>query len=86
MVFSLGPTAESMKETMLTTRRKDTVSSTGQMAESMKVDGRMVNNTVLEPTPVLVARPSRENGKMERDSNGSVHDHNFLHFNFSENT
>jgi len=68
---------ESMKENMLMTRKKVTVSSTGQMVESTKVAGRMANNMALEPTLVLVAELSKESGPTERDLDGC---HNDLHF------
>tara|TARA_B110000503_G_C6839505_1_gene286231 strand:+ start:409 stop:570 length:162 start_codon:yes stop_codon:yes gene_type:complete len=50
---------------MIKKRVKD--NSSGQMAESMKVVGKMVNNMVLEPILQRQAKLSRDNGKKEKD-------------------
>jgi len=70
MVFSPGLTEDDTKEIMSMTRRKDMVCSTGQMVESMRVDGKMENNMESVLTQVLEERPNKENGQMERDSDG----------------
>jgi len=56
-----------MKVTTLMIRRKVTVYSTGQMAESMKEDGKMVNNMVLVHIHQQVAKPNKANGKRVKD-------------------
>lgn len=67
MVLSPGPMAEDMKVTMSMTRRKVTVSSSGQTAGNTKVAGKMVSNTVLVLTLQPVERPSKVSGKKEKD-------------------
>jgi len=71
VVFSLGPMAEDMTVTTLMTRKKDTVNSTGQMAESTKVDGKMVSNMVLVPIHQQVVKPNKANGRKVKDLIGS---------------
>jgi hypothetical protein len=59
--------AEGMKVTMLMTRKKDMVYSTGQMVESTKVAGKTVSNMVLVPTHQPVVKPNKVNGKRAKD-------------------
>ena len=59
--------AEGMKATMLMTRRKVTVYSTGPMAESTKVAGRMENNMASVHTHPQAAKPNKANGKRVKD-------------------
>ena len=42
------------------------VFSTGPTEENMKVAGKMVNSTELEPTLQLVVKPNKDNGKMAK--------------------
>jgi len=55
----------------LTIRKKDKADFSGPMDENMKVDGEMASNMELEHIPQQVVRPSKVNGKRERDSIGS---------------
>lgn len=50
MVFSLGTMVDVMKASTSTTKNKVREFSTGQMAESIKVAGKMVSSTALEST------------------------------------
>ena len=59
--------AEDMRETMSMIRRKAMVYSSGLMEENMKVDGKMVSNTVLVLIHQPVERPSKETGKRVKD-------------------
>jgi hypothetical protein len=52
------------------TRKKVTVYSSGQMDVNTRVAGSMVNNTEQEHTAQLVAKLKKDNGRMERESNG----------------
>jgi len=80
--FSLGLMEEDTKVIMLMIKRKVMVFSTGQMVENMKEDGKMVNNMESEHILVLVEKPNKENGKMERDFNGFHNDYSLkiIHF------
>jgi hypothetical protein len=60
------------KETMSTTKKKAKVYFSGQMEGNMKVGGRMVNNTELEPIPAQAEKLSKVNGKMGKDFNGCL--------------
>ena len=59
--------AGDMKEIMSMIKKKVKVFSSGQMAESMREDGKTENNTVLEPTPPLVVKQNKESGKRVKD-------------------
>lgn len=58
---------EGMKVTTLMTRKKDTVYSTGQMAESTKVAGKMVNSMVSVHIHPQAEKPNKANGKKVKD-------------------
>ena len=62
--------AGDMKVIMSTIRKRVKVFSSGLMAESMKEDGRMENNTVLEPTHQQAVKQSKESGKRVKDFTG----------------
>ena len=62
--------AGDMKVIMSTIKKRVKVFSSGLMAESMKEDGRMENNTVLEPTHQQAVKQSKESGKRVKDSTG----------------
>jgi len=61
---------ENTKEIMQTIKKKVRALSTGQMAGSMKVAGKMENSTAMEITLLQVAKSNKEDGKKERDFNG----------------
>jgi hypothetical protein len=71
-VYSLGLMAEDMRETTKTIRKKAKENSFGLMEESMREAGKMENNTEWVLTHQPVANRSKVNGKMERDSTGSI--------------
>jgi len=52
-------------------RKKEMEPSIGQTVDSIKVAGKMVNNTVWEHTPQPLENPNKESGKTERDFTGS---------------
>lgn len=52
-------------------KKKVRVLSTGLMAGSMKVAGKMENSMAMEITLLLVAKSNKEDGKKERDFNRS---------------
>ena len=51
-------------------KRKVKALSTGQMAGSTKVAGKMENSMVMEITLLPVAKSNKEDGKKERDFSG----------------
>jgi len=61
---------ENTKEIMQMIKKKVRVLSTGLMAGSMKVAGKMENSMAMEITPLQVAKSNKEDGKKERDFNG----------------
>ncbi len=65
--YSLGQMVEDTKENMWTIKKRAKDNSSGQMVESMKVAGRMVNN--MESVPILQhqAKLNKDNGKKEKD-------------------
>jgi hypothetical protein len=69
---SLGKMDESITVNTKTTRKKASEPSLGQMAESMLVIGDKENNTEKEPIQLQKEMKSMENGKMERESDGST--------------
>ena len=70
VVFSPGLMAEDTRVTTSMTKKKDKDLSIGQTVENMKVAGKMVNNTELVPTHPPAEKPSKENGKKEKDCTG----------------
>ena len=58
---------EGMKVTMLMTRKKDMVYSTGLMEGNMKEAGKMVNNMELVLTHQQAVKPNKANGKKVKD-------------------
>ena len=70
MVFSFGQMVEDTRVTTSMTKKKDKDLSIGQTVENMKVAGKMVNNTELVPTHPPAEKPSKENGKKEKDCTG----------------
>jgi len=70
MVHSLGLMVENMKEIMQMIKKKVKELSTGLMAGSMKVAGKMENSTAMEITPPQAERSNKEDGKKEKDFSG----------------
>ena len=65
------------------TRKKDTECSIGQTEESTMEGGKTENKTVSEPTPQLAVKPSKVNGKTEKDFIGfKTNDHILTTFGF----
>ena len=54
--------------------------SIGLMAESMRVDGKMENNTELVLTPQLAVKQSKESGKKVKDFTGFKTNETIFHF------
>lgn len=63
--LSLGLMGAATLETTSTTKRRAMGFSRGRTVVSTMANGPMVSKTVLEPSPLLQVRLSRENGKME---------------------
>jgi len=70
MVHSLGLMVENMKEIMQMIKKKVKELSTGLMAGSMKVAGKMESSTAMEITPLQVEKSNKEDGKKEKDFSG----------------
>jgi hypothetical protein len=69
-VPSNGLTRENTKASMLTTKRRVTVFSTGPMVASTMDSGKMENNTAAESTPTIRELLEKENGSKESAPNG----------------
>ena len=61
---------ECTKETTLMTRSKDMEFSHGLMEEDIRASGKTENNTELESILLQKEKKRKENGKMERESDG----------------
>jgi len=61
---------ENMKEIMQMIKKKVKELSTGLMAGSMKVAGKMESSTAMEITPLQVEKSNKEDGKKEKDFSG----------------
>ena len=75
-----------MKDSILTTKKKDMETFTGRMGENMREDGKMESSMESECTLLRVEKQSKENGRMEKDFNGLMNrDENIVFFrlNFS---
>jgi hypothetical protein len=72
MEYSHGQMEEDMKGNILMIKKKGMVTFIGQMVENTKADGKMVNSMELVYIHLQVEKQSRENGKMEKDFNGST--------------
>ena len=86
MEYSHGQMEEDMKDSILTTKKKDMETFTGQMGENTKEDGKMESSMELVCTLLRVEKQSKENGRMEKDFNGLMNRDEkivFLQFNFS---
>ena len=59
-----------MKESTSMIRKKDRVSSTGQMVDNTTEDGLMENSTESEHTPQPVVNAKEESGSKARELNG----------------
>lgn len=71
-VYLLGQTAEDMKVIIMMIRNKEEVYLSGRMAENTMENGLMENNTVKESITHLNKRLKGENGKKERELDGSL--------------
>lgn len=69
-VSSHGVMAENMKEGMWMIRSKVLVNLSGLMEKNMLVIGSMENNMVVVYIIILKESKKKENGKMEKESNG----------------
>jgi hypothetical protein len=67
MEFLLGLTDVDMKVNILMIRKRVMVTFIGQMEESMREDGKMVNSTVLVLILQLVVKLNKVNGMMVKD-------------------
>jgi len=70
MEFLLGLMDVDMKVNISMIRKKVMVTSIGQMAESTREDGKMVNNTVLVLILQLVVKLNKVNGMTVKDFTG----------------
>jgi hypothetical protein len=70
MEFLLGLMDVDMKVNISMIRKKVMVTFIGQMVESTKEDGKMVNNTVLVLILQLVVKLNKVNGMMVKDFTG----------------
>ena len=70
MEYSHGPMEEDMKVNILTTKKKDMETFTGRMVENTKAVGKMENSMESVCTLQQVEKPSKENGRMEKDFSG----------------
>ena len=68
--YLLGQIIEDMRENILMIKKKDLVSFFGLMAESMKENGRMENNTGRENTHQHREKLKRVNGPKEKGLHG----------------
>lgn len=66
----LGLTAESTSENMPRTRRRGTVSSSGQMADATEANGSTASNTEKDPLSPVQVRRNTANGRMVKESDG----------------
>jgi hypothetical protein len=67
MEFLLGLMDVDMKVNILMIKKKEMVTFIGQMEESMREDGKMVNSTVLVLILRLVVKLNKVNGMMVKD-------------------
>jgi len=70
MEFLLGLMDVDMKVNILMIRKKEMVTFIGQMVESTKEDGKMVNSMVLVLILLLVVKLNKVNGMMVKDFTG----------------
>jgi len=70
-VYSHGQMAEDMKVIMSMIKKRVKEFSSGLTVESMREDGKTVNNMELVHTLLQAVKQSKENGKKERDFTGS---------------
>ena len=68
----LGPMEENTLVNTLKTKRRDMVSSSGQMEDATEVSGSMESSMAKEHTLPALVKKSMENGKMEKELDGSV--------------
>ena len=70
MEFLLGLMDVDMKVNILMIRKKEMVTFIGQMEESTREDGKMVNSMGLVLIPQLVVKLNKVNGMMVKDFTG----------------
>ncbi len=71
-VLLLGLMEENTKEITMMIRNKEEEYLRGQMVDNMMVNGLMENNMVRVYTILQREKLKKENGKMEKESDGSL--------------